>query len=142
MARFHGTEVEKRSVVVLSPDDYDGWLDGGKDDAIRALLRPMPPEEFTAGQPQRVRPQRLRQRFVEQRQLARPHCPPIPVSQAARDALMAKVTAQGFVDDYPSIRVSASGRRFVIEQTTIWNLVDDQGHYQGHAAKFDHWTYV
>jgi len=65
-----------------------------------------------------------------------------PVSQAARDALMAKVTAQGFVDDYRGTRVSASGRRFVIEQTTIWNLADDQGHYQGQTAKFDRWTYV
>lgn len=65
-----------------------------------------------------------------------------PVSQAARDVLMRKVTTQGFVDDYRGTRISASGRRFVIEQTTVWNLVDDQGRYQGQAARFDCWTYV
>lgn len=65
-----------------------------------------------------------------------------PISQAARDALMEKVMAQGFVDDYRGTRVSASGRRFVIEQATIWNLVDDEDHYHGQAAKFDYWTYV
>lgn len=65
-----------------------------------------------------------------------------PISQAARDALMAEVETQGFVDEYRGTRVSAGGRRFVIEQATIWNVVDDQGHYHGQAAKFDCWTHL
>lgn len=65
-----------------------------------------------------------------------------PVSQAARAALMAKVTSQGFIDDYRGTRISASGRRFVIEQATIWNLLDVDGRYRGQAAKLDRWTYV
>ena len=62
--------------------------------------------------------------------------------QTARDALMAKVTAQGFVDDYRGVRISASGQRFIIEQAHIWNLIDDAGRYHGQAARFDHWTFV
>ena len=56
-----------------------------------------------------------------------------------RAELLARVTAQGFIDDYRGVRIAASGRRFVIDGATVWNLVDAAGRYRGQAARFDRW---
>lgn len=59
--------------------------------------------------------------------------------QATRAAFMRGVREQGFVTGYSGVRVAASGRRFVIEDTTVWNVVDAAGSYRGQAATFAHW---
>jgi hypothetical protein len=46
------------------------------------------------------------------------------------------------VDNYSGIRISASGRRFRIENATVWNLADAGGRIHGQAATFHHWTYL
>lgn len=56
-----------------------------------------------------------------------------------RARLLAQVSAQGYIDDYAGVRISASGRRFVIEGAVVWNVVDAQGGYHGQAAMFAHW---
>ncbi|MEA3642760.1 MAG: MEKHLA domain-containing protein [Lamprobacter sp.] len=48
----------------------------------------------------------------------------------------AAVAERGFIDDYRGVRVSASGRRFMIEQASVWNLTDAQGRPAGQAATF------
>jgi len=65
-----------------------------------------------------------------------------PVNQQERENLMARVTKDGFINDYSGIRISATGKRFLIEQATVWNLIDEQEHYHGQAAVFDHWVYL
>ena len=57
-----------------------------------------------------------------------------------RKRLLAAVTANGFIDDYSGIRISKTGRRFRIEQATVWSLVDENGRLQGQAAMFDEWV--
>lgn len=57
-----------------------------------------------------------------------------------REAMMAKVRAQGFTDGYSGVRVSKTGARFCIEDTVIWNVVDKDGDYCGQAALFPRWT--
>ena len=57
-----------------------------------------------------------------------------------RMRLLDRVTRDGFIDDYAGIRVSASGRRFRIEQAIVWNLIDETGIINGQAATFDRWT--
>ncbi len=59
-----------------------------------------------------------------------------------RDALMKRVTENGYIDDYSGTRISKSGNRFFIEQATVWNLIDKNGHYQGQAATFSDWVPV
>ncbi len=59
-----------------------------------------------------------------------------PLAQEARDKLLAKVARQGYVDGYSGMRIAKSGRRFMITDTTVWNLVDDSGLQQGQAAVF------
>ena len=65
-----------------------------------------------------------------------------PVSREERARLMALVAARGFIDDYRGVRISASGRRFLIERATVWNVQDAQGRRVGQAATFGGWTYL
>ncbi len=60
-----------------------------------------------------------------------------PALRAEREALLARVTATVMIRDYSGIRVSATGRRFRIDQAAVWNLTDDGGAYRGQAAMFD-----
>jgi len=63
-----------------------------------------------------------------------------PVHRDERARLLERTRRDGYVDDYAGIRISRSGRRFRIEQATVWNLVDDAGTHRGQAATFDRWT--
>ena len=63
-----------------------------------------------------------------------------PVHRDERARLLARTRAAGYVDDYSGVRVSATGRRFCIEQAIVWNLADAGGVHRGQAATFDRWT--
>lgn len=63
-----------------------------------------------------------------------------PMLRNERDALLARVREHGFIDDYAGVRISASGRRFRIEQAVVWNLLDEKGERHGQAATFEHWV--
>jgi hypothetical protein len=54
----------------------------------------------------------------------------------ARQTLLDRVARDGFIDDYASIRISATGRRFRIAGAIVWNLVDAGGERHGQAAAF------
>jgi hypothetical protein len=59
-----------------------------------------------------------------------------------RAALMKRVTENGYIDDYSGTRISKTGKRFFIEQATVWNLIDESGVYRGQAATFSDWVLV
>jgi PAS domain S-box-containing protein len=59
--------------------------------------------------------------------------------RAERDAFMAAVLRNGFVDDYRGLRITRSGSRFWIEQATVWNLVDAANTLLGQAALVPRW---
>lgn len=63
-----------------------------------------------------------------------------PLAREERARLLARVAADGFIDDYSGVRISARVRRFRIEQAVVWNLVDTDGAMHGQAATFDRWT--
>ena len=63
-----------------------------------------------------------------------------PVHRDERARLLERTTRDGFVDDYTGVRISRTGRRFRINQATIWNLVDAEGTNRGQAATFSDWT--
>ncbi len=65
-----------------------------------------------------------------------------PVNQAERAKLLAQVTTQGFIDNYQGIRISKTGKRFTIRNAVVWNLIDDDGIYQGQAAVFSDWEFL
>lgn len=62
-----------------------------------------------------------------------------PLDQAERARLLARVRNQGFIDDYTGVRIARSGRRFLIRQATVWNLMSACGAYCGQAARFERW---
>ena len=63
-------------------------------------------------------------------------------NRAERARLLAQVAALGFIDDYAGVRIARTGRRFLIQRATVWNLTDDQGRLGGQAATFREWRYV
>lgn len=62
-----------------------------------------------------------------------------PLAREERARLLERVTRDGFIDDYSGVRIAADGRRFRIEQATVWNLIDAEGRHHGQAATFSHW---
>ena len=56
--------------------------------------------------------------------------------RAARQAMMEQVVRTGFVTGYDGARVSRTGRLFLIQDVTIWRLVDETGESFGIAAFF------
>lgn len=63
-----------------------------------------------------------------------------PVHQDERALLMATVAQRGHATNYRGVRITRSGQRFWLEDGIIWNVLDEQGRYQGQAAMFGRWT--
>ncbi len=62
-----------------------------------------------------------------------------PIHRDERAQLLHRVTENGWIDDYSGIRISHTGKRFWIEQATVWNLRDEQAQPAGQAAMFTRW---
>lgn len=65
-----------------------------------------------------------------------------PINQVEREKLLQQVTAKGYIDNYQGVRISKTGKRFQISHAIVWNLIDDDGVYQGQAACFSDWEYL
>jgi MEKHLA domain len=63
-----------------------------------------------------------------------------PVNRAERADLLRTVTERGYCDRYRGIRISATGRRFLVEGARVWNVIDAEGERIGQAAAFSQWT--
>ncbi len=62
-----------------------------------------------------------------------------PVNRQERERLLTKVGQNGYIDDYSGVRISKNGKRFLIRQAVVWNVIDSQGEYRGQAACFKDW---
>ena len=58
-----------------------------------------------------------------------------PGERDARAELLRRVTDDGYVDDYEGVRVSSTGRRFMVRDAYVWNVYDGDA-YVGQAALF------
>ena len=63
-----------------------------------------------------------------------------PQNQDQRQAFMDSVLEQGYVSGYQGRRIAKSGRRFLIQDVTVWNLVDADGILRGQAALIRRWS--
>lgn len=61
-----------------------------------------------------------------------------PSERDERQHFLDQVTRDGFVTGYCGIRIAKSGRRFWIEDATVWQLTDAAGTYRGQAAMLPH----
>lgn len=62
-----------------------------------------------------------------------------PMEREARSRLLERVTRDGYINDYSGVRTAASGRRFMIRNATVWNLIDTAGRPCGQAAMIPEW---
>ncbi len=60
-------------------------------------------------------------------------------NRAERQGLLDRVARDGFADGYRGLRISRSGRRFFIENGTVWQLMDTQGVSHGQGAMIPRW---
>lgn len=65
-----------------------------------------------------------------------------PMERGERERLLNEVTKRGYIDHYRGVRVSRHGRRFLIEDAIVWNLLDAKGMHCGQAALFERWTFL
>lgn len=62
-----------------------------------------------------------------------------PAEREERSRLLREVGNHGFVDHHRGVRISRDGRRFLIDDATVWNLFDASGRHCGQAAMFQRW---
>jgi len=65
-----------------------------------------------------------------------------PALREDRARLLADVLKQGYSTGYRGVRISHGGKRFAIEQATVWNLLNEQSQPAGQAATFSNWSYL
>lgn len=65
-----------------------------------------------------------------------------PMNRTEREEMLERARVQGYIDNYRGVRISSSGRRFLIEQAIVWNVTDRAGHRRGQAATFSRWTFL
>jgi hypothetical protein len=63
-----------------------------------------------------------------------------PHTREEREKLLARVRKYGFIEDYKGVRVSSSGKRFLVEDSIVWNMIDENGTYRGQAAVLYKWS--
>lgn len=62
--------------------------------------------------------------------------------QAERERMLMQARAKGYYDGYRGVRISSTGRRFLVERALIWNVIDSAGQPIGQAATFSQWSHV
>ena len=65
-----------------------------------------------------------------------------PDDRAERERMLTQARAKGYFGGYRGVRISSTGRRFLVEHALIWNVIDSAGNPVGQAATFSQWTNV
>ncbi len=63
-----------------------------------------------------------------------------PILREERDTMLARVTADGFIDDYAGVRITTTGKRFQIHRATVWTVRDENDTRRGQAVVFSDWS--
>jgi len=65
-----------------------------------------------------------------------------PDNRAERERMLAQARDEGYFEGYKGVRISSTGRRFMVEQATIWTVVGLDRNPRGQAATFSLWSRV
>jgi hypothetical protein len=65
-----------------------------------------------------------------------------PVNREERARMLYQAKTMGFIADYRGVRISRSGRRFLVDCATVWNVRKPDGTPLGQAATFSTWTFL
>lgn len=64
------------------------------------------------------------------------------VRQDERECLLAEASRKGYVDTYQGVRIAKDGQRFIIKNTVLWNVEDEQGVRYGQACVIRNWDFL
>ena len=65
-----------------------------------------------------------------------------PPNREERARMLEQAKTQGYIADYRGIRISSSGKRFLVEQATIWTIQKPDGTTIGQGATFSAWKFL
>lgn len=65
-----------------------------------------------------------------------------PVNREERARMLLQAQTQGYISDYRGVRISRTGRRFLVEKATIWNIQKPDGTALGQGAIFSTWEFL
>lgn len=65
-----------------------------------------------------------------------------PEVQPERQHFLQQVHQRGWATDYQGIRITRQGRKFLIRNAILWNVVDAMGNLHGQAAMFTAWDWL
>ena len=65
-----------------------------------------------------------------------------PVNREMRAKMLQEANDKGCFEAYEGVRISSSGKRFMIKNVMIWNLVDESDNPYGQAATFKEIEYL
>jgi hypothetical protein len=68
-------------------------------------------------------------------------CTAEPVNQEERERMLKEAATHGCYSAYRGVRVTKTGRRFLVEDAIVWNVMAG-GHPCGQAASFSKWTFL
>lgn len=65
-----------------------------------------------------------------------------PVNREERARMLSQAQTAGFIADYRGVRISRSGKRFLVDRATVWTVQKTDGTSVGQAAAFSEWSFL
>ncbi len=65
-----------------------------------------------------------------------------PVNREDRKKMLAQAAKQGFLDNYRGVRITSTGKRFLIEKAIVWNLFEERDRPCDQGATFSKWYFL
>ncbi len=65
-----------------------------------------------------------------------------PVNREERARMLEQAARQGYISDYRGVRISRTGKRFLVKRALIWNICKLDGTLLGQGATFSGWLYL
>lgn len=65
-----------------------------------------------------------------------------PMNREERSRMLAQARSQGYISNYRGIRISSTGKRFLINHAIIWTVQNASGATVGQAAAFSDWHFL
>jgi len=59
-----------------------------------------------------------------------------------RTRLLEQAKQQGYISNYQGIRISSTGKRFLVADVIVWDVLDEKNQPCGQAATFSRWEFL
>ena len=65
-----------------------------------------------------------------------------PLNREERARMLEQARTEGYSSDYRGVRISSTGKRFLIDRAVIWNIHKPNGTIIGQGATFSIWKFL